>query len=1048
MRPLKLKITAFGPYATQQIIDFTELQGRNLFVITGDTGAGKTTILDAIAYALYGKASGQDRDGESLRSHFAVADLITAVELEFELQGECYWVRRIPKQRKKRVRSLGYIDQNAEAEFKKLDDKSAVVCGVREVNEKIMGLIGLSYEQFKQIIMIPQGEFRELLTADSKTRQDILQKIFGTEGFYRVQELLEDQAKNLSQEVNNLHKQRDEYIRSFDKNSYPGLAAALAQANYNIPLVIEEAQRTIELDRDKENSLQEQVVKQEEKITDKQGEIFQSKANNLKINARDEAYEKRNILLAGQLQIEDKKLKVKQGRKALGLMGVDANCHNRLQYVEKKERELLQANLQRQEAEKVVEISQKNYQLEKEKEEKYSQLVIQQVKLQELRVKVADWDARQAKNTQLEQQLAMITKNREAIKKELEKTRSEITDCQKNLDKAREVRAKYTLAAAELEKVNSICTKFKSAEAEQTDVIHLEQSALHLQQRAFEAQIRNEQVAAEYQEAQKSFLQGQAGIIASQIKAGHSCPVCGSEHHPRLASLLEAIPSEAKLQELGKQQEQTRQEYEGIRGNWESSKAECYTKQQILLRMIIEIKELIEDDSSIVSMEKLGEYIAQELTIWQEKKQQLTQINEDLLQQEKDQEVLFLLLVNRTELAAQLAKESEELEEKHIELFAKCRSGQDAMKELEAEVPIEMRSMKNLLNALQGIENSLKNMKQALERVEGDYRDSQVGYAAAVSEEKIIEKSLKEGLEELRSARQAFMDAMLHAGFNGEEEYFQAKQAEKDMKSLEEQINNYYEELRSVTDSYQQLQQEVEHLSLIDIKAVEEEYHILQVEKKELVNQHAAIMARKSHNERTLRSISALGEKTMQKTTQHQLIGHLAKIAKGDNEEKVSFERYVLAAFFNDIINAANNRLKKMTGGRYQMNRIAQKGKGGGQSGLEIEVLDYYTGQYRHVKTLSGGESFKASLALALGLAEVVQSYAGGISLDTMFVDEGFGTLDPESLDTAIACLMELQHSGRLVGIISHVPELKENIDARLEIKASTDGSFAQFSIR
>ena len=177
------------------------------------------------------------------------------------------------------------------------------------------------------------------------------------------------------------------------------------------------------------------------------------------------------------------------------------------------------------------------------------------------------------------------------------------------------------------------------------------------------------------------------------------------------------------------------------------------------------------------------------------------------------------------------------------------------------------------------------------------------------------------------------------------------------------------------------------------------------------------------------------------------LIGHLAKIARGDNEQKLSFERYVLAAFFNDIIDAANSRLKKMTSGRYQMSRITQKGKGAGQSGLEIEVFDYYTGQARHVKTLSGGESFKASLALALGLAEVVQSYAGGISLETMFVDEGFGTLDPESLDSAIGCLIELQHSGRLVGIISHVPELKSSVDARLEIEACKDGSKAQFCI-
>ncbi len=191
MRPLKLMMTAFGPYANEQIIDFTELGSRNLFVITGDTGAGKTTVLDAISYALYGKASGRDRDNESLRSHFASADVLTAVELDFEIAGQHYWIRRVPKQRKAKARGLGSTDQNAEAELKTFDGETAVIAGVTDVTNRLIQLMGLTYDQFKQIIMIPQGEFRELLTADSKSRQDILQKIFGTEVLRRIQELLE-----------------------------------------------------------------------------------------------------------------------------------------------------------------------------------------------------------------------------------------------------------------------------------------------------------------------------------------------------------------------------------------------------------------------------------------------------------------------------------------------------------------------------------------------------------------------------------------------------------------------------------------------------------------------------------------------------------------------------------------------------------------------------------------------------------------------------------------------------------------------------------------
>jgi len=1048
MRPLTLTITAFGPYATKEIIDFTELEGRNLFVITGDTGAGKTTIFDAIAYALYGKASGQDRDGESLRSHFAAPDLVTSVEIEFELRGERYWVRRIPKQRKKRVRGLGYIEQNAEAEFKKIEGQAEIISGVREVNEKIIGLLGLSYEQFKQIIMIPQGEFRELLTTDSKARQDILQKIFGTEGFRRVQEILDDQAKDMSQEVHNLQKQRDEYVRSLDGSSYLALAMALEPIHYNIALVMEEAKAAIAMDKCNGKDLQDQVTKQEEQIAEKQGEIFQSKANNLKISVRDEACQKKEMLLAGQVQIEEKKLAVKEAQKALGLVAVDENRRDRESYVQKKEVELLQAKAKTKNAQQGLEISQQKYQAEKEKEEEYNGLLTRQAKFQELRSTVADWDARQVRNVELEQELAIITKNREAIKSQLEKTRSEAIACQKELDKIRDKKAQDVLQAVELDKVNSTCTKLRILKKEQADFIRLEEMSKALKEQEAEGQTKYQQAKEEYQEGQKAFLQGQAGLIASQLKAGHSCPVCGSEHHPKLASLLEEIPTEGKLQVLGKKEEQARQRYDEVRGKFESCKGKCTAQRQIIIRLVADLEESVEDHISALEIEELSGYIGEKLPIWQEKKEQLTAKHEKIVEQEKEYEVLSELLGKKTELVTTLGNQLEGLETKYRELFAKVRSAQDAIKKLETEVPREMRSMKNLLEVLQGIGDEIQSMRESQERSQKEYRDSQVNWAATIAEEKSIEKSLVEGLEELKSAQQRFIDAMLAAGFKGEGAYRKAKLTEKEMRSLEEQINSYYAELRSLTDYCQQLQQEVEGLKLVDIPAMEEEHLALQLQKKELVKEQGVIVARQTHNERIVKNILLLLEKTAQKAEEHQVIGQLAKIAKGDNEEKISFERYVLAAFFNDIINAANTRLRKMTSGRYQMNRIAQKGKGGGQSGLEIEVLDYYTGQFRHVKTLSGGESFKASLALALGLAEVVQAYAGGISLDTMFVDEGFGTLDPESLDSAIACLMELQHSGRLVGIISHVPELKESIDARLEIKAGSAGSVAKFSIR
>ena len=1047
MRPLKLTITAFGPYATQQIIDFSELKSRNLFVITGDTGSGKTTILDAIAYALYGKASGRDRDGESLRSHFASPDLMTSVEMEFEISGQRYWVQRIPKQRKKRTRGEGYTDQNAEAEFKFLDGESSVISGVKEVNEKITQLIGLSYEQFKQIIMIPQGEFRELLNADSKDRQDILQKIFGTEGFRRVQELFDSQAKMLTQEVSRLESQRNECIRSLDGSGYLALSGVVELPDFNISLVVDEAKQAIEQDAIDASDLQTQVNQQEQWVAGKQGEIFQGKANNLKLDCRDKAYQKKIALETCQPKINDKKIKLQLGRKALGLVGVEEYRYSRGVNVQNTRVELAKAVKQEEKAKDDVIIGENDYQVEMDKEGKRQELLTDEARLQGLTAKVADWDARQTKVVCLAQELVIVKKDRNAIKKQLELTRNDIKDCQTSIDNNRAATTEYACKVVELEKINYIYGKIETLKVENDRLIMVQQSAIKLEQQEAEERLKYTQAQADYEGAQNLFLEGQAGLLASQLNENDLCPVCGSEHHPHLAVMTGTIPSEVELKKLIQRDKQARELYDEANGKYGRIKADNYAQHQIVLRLQKELDVIMLDNLSEISLAQLTKYIAAKLPAYKMGRQGLNDEIKKLLIQTKDEKELSATLINKTEIVSKLAADLESLEGQYTELFAKVESAKDAMQGLEDEVPSDVRSTKALGEALGRIKKEYDGMRQALKTAEQELRDRQIRQATAMAEKKGIEKALLQGVEELTIAQQNFMTALDIAGFNEEAEYVKAKLTENAITGLEIEINDFQETLRSVNDSYLQIMQEVEGLVVIDVAALEIEYLELQTSKNHLITQRTTIVARQAHNQTMLNSICTLVKKIDQKEEEHQLIGHLARIARGDNEQKVSFERYVLAAFFNDIIDAANFRLKKMTGGRYQMSRITQKGKGGGQSGLEIEVFDYYTGQSRHVKTLSGGESFKASLALALGLAEVVQSYAGGISLETMFVDEGFGTLDPESLDTAIGCLIDLQHTGRLVGIISHVPELKTSIDARLEIEACKDGSRAQFCI-
>jgi len=1047
MRPLQLTITAFGPYATQQVIDFTQLQGRNLFVITGDTGAGKTTILDAIAYSLYGRASGRDRDGENLRSHFAKADLLTAVELEFELKGERYWVKRIPKQRKKRTRGEGYTDQNAEAEFKNLDGESKLTTGVKEVNEKIVELMGLSYDQFKQIIMIPQGEFRELLNADSKARQDILQKIFGTEGLRRIQDSFDYKAKALSQEISILENQRNECIRSLDGSDLP-LEAILAVENYNVPLVVEEAKKAIEIDENLVNDLQMQIDEQEKAVAAKQHDIFKGKADNLTIRARDEAQQKQIALQAGQTQIDERKNRLQQGRKALGLQGVEEYRCSRDTNVKKRKIELAKAEQQENDAKVDVDRKQTNYQLEVEKESKRNELLTEQARLKGLAGKVADWDERQITNSELENQLIIVKRKRDHHKIQLEQMKEEIKECQSTLDAVRVTKIEYARKAVQLEKVNTIYEKMKIWQEQRTRQVTLQQAICGLKQRQVEEELTYEKARADYEEAQHLFLAGQASLLAVNLQAGDACPVCGSPHHPKLATLQGNIPSESQLKKLIKSEKEARKLYDDVKDNYERVRADEYAQNQIVARLAQELGVMVEEELSALSTEKLAAYMLSTLAKYQQQQELLMEEIKKLTEQNKDEEQLTVTLGEKVEMSSKLSLELANIEEEYTTLFAKAQSSRDAMKVLETELPQEIRSLGKLAEKLVNVEKEFGALKQALAVAQEQCRESQLHYASIVAEEKTIAKALQEGQAELQIAEERFREALADAGFEGETDYDTAKLTESKITSLEKEINIYQEELRSAMDHYAKCQQAVEGLVPVDVIALESEHLKLQMTKTQLIDQRTVIVARKTHNQTMLQNIASIVEKLGCKEEEHQVIGHLARIARGDNEQKVSFERYVLAAFFNDIIDAANARLKKMTGGRYQMSRITQKGKGGGQTGLEIEVFDYYTGQSRHVKTLSGGESFKASLALALGLAEVVQSYAGGISLETMFVDEGFGTLDPESLDTAIGCLIDLQHSGRLVGIISHVPELKSSIDARLEIEACQDGSQARFCIQ
>ncbi|MEH7108658.1 SbcC/MukB-like Walker B domain-containing protein, partial [Bacillus sp. JJ1764] len=540
------------------------------------------------------------------------------------------------------------------------------------------------------------------------------------------------------------------------------------------------------------------------------------------------------------------------------------------------------------------------------------------------------------------------------------------------------------------------------------------------------------------EELEKKWRHGQAVLLAASLTSGEPCPVCGSEHHPSpTLSQNGEIPNEEDLKASKEQVQKWEQEKSKDESSYFQSKADEKAKLDALSESFIEIKTIRPDFSKDQLFLLKAETLSAKdglLDKQAELKEQMELVDQVIVQIEKYES-------EKMNLQNQIQDVIEKITELTIQVTEKGTNLNRMMK----MIPENLRTESEYERELTAAQNLQQNLVKRLEDSQKKVNDVKEKLAAVVARLQDAEAFLLTKQQELATERETFKNKLAEQGFENYTEYHAGKLTESDIKELESQIRNYREELRSVSDRLTELTERLANIPTPDIASLKLELENITNEIHTLSQERTDLVIKKKNNEEVQQQIERLNEVVKELEERYSLIGHLYRIAKGDNSFKVTFERFVLAAFLDDILREANGRLRKMTSGRFQLRRKTDRSKGNAQSGLELLVYDQYTGQERHVKTLSGGESFKASLSLALGLADVVQQYAGGVSLETMFIDEGFGTLDPESLDQAIESLMDIQNSGRLVGIISHVPELKERIDARLEVISGQTGSRTEF---
>ena len=1028
MKPIKLTMSAFGPYAGTEVIDFSLLEGHNIFVITGPTGAGKTTIFDGICYALYGSASGEGRDGESMRSHFAKDDTLTYVEFEFQLKGKNYYVKRIPKQQRKKERGEGYTEQKAEAEFKAPGER--VVTGVREVNEKIAGLLGISCEQFKQIVMIPQNEFRKLLIAESKDREVILRKIFGSWQFQMIQDMLEDNARQLRKAIEALEQKELTYIRGIEWGQREELKAKAEADHVNIDEMKEELENLIKEDNEEEKKLEMEAESLAGELEKLQGALLKGIEINNRFEERKNAERDLNLLQNSKNLWDEKERKLQRAKKAFLIKAVEEQKIKRKAELDKAILEHEKSKLSLAAALENYEKSKKNLSKEEEQEEERRKL---QDKIGELKKDIDKVREYEGLSTRLEELMKSLELKEKAIKKnkeEIETLKEHIKKLKADIEAANEAALQYMKNEKDLKEKEDILTKLKSFEIEN-------QSLQDLRSDYIKKKASYEELYKAYEEKKKIvdelsllFFQGQAGLLAKDLKDQEPCPVCGSLHHPSPAKELSGMPSEeelkskkAELDAISDKLRKAADEYADVRAKGEGQRKTVDKLKQDLSDVLEEenIKAIIEKYEDSITIIKT--YIAD----LDRKRKEKDKLLELLDKSEKDLESKESLVLSH--------------EKEYRNLYAQVEGNKALLSKIEKDLSYGIKEEAQLLVHINNLEEKYSRMKKAYEDAREAFRMAEVEMAKEEANKSFMEKSMENAEEEYKEAASKFTESLLNVGFEDNEQYEAAKMTEEAMEALEAEINKYKEELKSAADRLTKALKNIEGLEPANIEDINQSIALYKNKKAEVEKAIKQNFARLMHNKGLLENLKAAGSEKKEQEDAYSIVGHLANMAKGNNRERLSFERYVLAAYFDDIIYAANQRLRKMTDGRFELSRIKEKQKGNAQQGLEIEIFDYYTGLPRHVKVISGGESFKASLSLALGLSDVVQSYAGGISLDTIFIDEGFGSLDEDSLEKSIQCLLDLQKTGKLVGVISHVGELKERIRARIEVTQTMTGS-------
>ena len=926
MKPLKLTMSAFGSYAGKNVIDFTGQQ-QGIFLITGDTGAGKTTIFDAITYALYNQTSGGERNGNMMRSQYAQPETETYVELEFLYRGQTYRVRRNPDYKITKTLKNGKIREQKVPHSVELTLPDGTVFPEKKnaTDAKIIEILGLTADQFSQIVMIAQGDFLKLLYTKSDERKMIFSKLFRTDIYWKIQENLRRKSMEMDERI-------QENDRAFEQ----------------------EKSRIILLPESEELPLDELVERLRERLKDALKEQNLRRANVEELNKKITKYEEINKLF---VSLE----KIRQNGKEL-----------EARQAESKERRQQIENARK--ADKVLVAEQQNLRQQQEVEQSAQAiakmtetLANDQEMFETLKTQQQEAEAKQKREAADIQKKMLALEQSFPSYEALQNARSE----EQQAKKVWEDLGKTSEESFHKKKAGIAALKEQQKQQEQV----VEQTKKNWEQTSLSAS----ESAKHYEHMYEAFLKEQAGILAENLSAGCPCPVCGSTVHPDPAKLSDHAVTELEVEQAKKTRAAAEEKRDMAYAAFEAEKTE---KQKL---------------AQAVEKEEADFVLAQTIAKQQRKEAEQNYVSLQKIAEQIREKLVYPSLAEAKKQYAAMQK---------------------ALEAAEQEIAKKRQKVSELAEAM----NTLKGQKLAEEE------NQKTAKKLAVKTEKEYAKLLEK------------------SGFVSEETYHLAILPERSRSKLEREEKEYESQCLRQQSEQKLLEKQVSGKTYTDTTDLNETLKAEKQALKEAEKTYKELHTAYENDRAVLQNCAVYLEKGKKMESEDQVIKSLSKTANGrlSGSAKIDFETYIQRQYFKQIIHEANKRLLTMSNHQFIL-KLKEEANTGRKTneGLDLSVYSLVTDSERDVKTLSGGESFLAALAMALGLSDIVERSAGAIHPDMMFIDEGFGSLDAQSRQQAIEVLAELAGDSRMVGIISHVTELKEQIDRKLVVNRTDNGSRA-----